>query len=504
MPYARRRPFVPTGECSLSRVPDETPYIPYARRLPFVPTGECFLSRVPDELLCHILEYLAPTQNLNHGFEYGPCLAIPLVCRRWKRLYYSFLYRNIDLDKPSSSTLYSPIDFDRNLSSTSYSKIELDKNLCRIKQLDATLRQRPDLGDAVRRVEIAFWCPSVDTCRMIAYILCCCKGLRRFKLGTVWTQDTWIILDAAKRAQVATLELSGGPSLQMILKHCNSTTLEEVSLTECELDEAGGPSATSSYYCSDTAHNDLKLLLSSATSCNVTTMVLSYPMTPAHVTRSFLQWPARLTSLTMNGIFDEVVSYTVEDIQGILDDHHHTLQHFSLGLLKGEESLPDFNSLTSLDSLQIHAINLFYESPCSAASKLAAPLLRYLEISFDTTTLDDPQKEFLGPDQITWLERFFGYMTPGTNKLETVLVSDTEWWDDNDDDRDTWPWAYIDQAVGVFAAHNVAMTYTPPQKSWEEWYRAVQQRKVESAEQEEWYRAVLQRKMEAHFTALNL
>ena len=198
---------------------------------------------------------------------------------------------------------------------------------------------------------------------MIAYILICCKGLRPFALHTFWTQSTWIILNAVKRAPLASLKLSGfegGPSLQMILTHFSLPTLKEVSLAHHGLgngEEPGAPWHTSS----DTAHEDLKLLLSSASPCNVTIMVLADPSAPARVTRSFLQWPARLTSLTMkcmsNPAYDS--GYTVDNVQSILDDHHHTLQHISLSKLPyGSRNLPDFSSFTNLESLQNTRVQL--------------------------------------------------------------------------------------------------------------------------------------------------
>ena len=294
----------------------------------------------------------------------------------------------------------------------------------------------------------------------------------------IWTGNIWIILNAVKRAPLTMLELSRGPSLQMILKHFNLPTLKEVSLDNFGLGNGEEPGAAS-YHSSDTAHNDLKLLLSSASSCNVTTMVLTFPKTPAHVTRSFLQWPARLTSLTMKALIHDFARYTVEDIQGILDDHHHTLQHIYLDMLPGGiRDLPDFSSLTSLESLQINWYNLFGVSPCSAASKLKAPQLRHLEISFSTEDHHMISPHAFGPDKIGWFERFFDHMTPGTNKLETVFVEfepEVKFWSPDGTDDETWPWSYIDQTVGIFAAHNVAMTYSEPTITKREWDQATEQ-----------------------------
>ena len=430
--------------------------MPYYHQRPSIPTGECIFPRMSDELLCRIFEYLAPVQHPHLGYKYGPCLRILLVCRRWERLYCSYLYRNIDIGE----------------------------KVRRIKQLGTTLGQRPDLGDAVYGVGVQFWRPSIATCEMIAYILRCCRCLRKFELHTGWTQSTWIILNAVKRAPLTALKLSGfegGPSLQMILKHFSLPTLKEVSLARYGLgngEEPGAPWHTST----DTTHEDLKLLLSSASPCNATTMVLADPSAPAQVTRSFLQWPARLTSLTMkcmsNPAYDS--GYTVDNVQPILDDHHHTLQHISLGMLAyGSRNLPDFSSFTSLESLQIHGSNLFRVSPCSAASKLKAPQLRSLGISFNTEDQHETFPDEFGPEKIGWLEDFFDHMTPGTNVLETVSIEfypgvslyDPDW-----ANTDTWPWSYIDQAVGIFAAHNVAMSYTEPHISRKEWDQAVEQR----------------------------
>ena len=268
----------------------------------------------------------------------------------------------------------------------------------------------------------------------------------------------------------------------MILKHFSLPTLKEVNLTGHGLGNGEDPGAPwfPSFH---TANEDLRLLLPSASSCNVTTMVLADPSAPAHVARSFLQWPARLTSLTLKFLRNSACEedYTVDNIQGILDDHHHTLQHIRLGrLAHGSTSLPDFSTFTSLESLQIHGDDFFGVSPCSAASRLEAPLLRYLGISFDTEDEHQTFEENFGRDKIGWLEDFLVHMTPGTNKLETVFVefdpevvlSDIDWRYEN-----TWPWSYIDQAVGIFAAHNVAMTYSQPIIPRREWDQAVEQGK---------------------------
>ena len=427
--------------------------MPCYHQRPSVPTGECFIRKMPDELLYRTLEYLAPAPDSCGLWDYGPCLPIPLVCRRWKHLFSSILYRNIGFHKAT------------------------------VKQLDATLRQRPELGDAVRGVGIILIPePSDAICEMVAYILRCCKGLRKFMLDTgKWTGNIWIVLNAAKRAPLATLDFRGGSSLQMILKHFSLPTLEEVYLTYYQLGEEDEPDAPMHPFF-NTAHEGFKLLLSSTSPSNVTTMVLKSPRTSVDVTRSFLQWPARLTSLTMEACFGRLGKYSVEDVQGILDAHRDTLQHISLPVLVVEHiSLPDFSSFTSLESLQIHGFNLFGELPCRAASKLEAPILRHLEINLDLTEWVEFEKEVLGPEKILWLERFVGCVKPGTNKLETVFLSGFE----SEDDDDTWPWAYIDEAVGIFAAYNVAMTYTQPEISREEWYRGVEQRKMDKA----WWRS---------------
>ena len=427
--------------------------MPYPHQHRLTPTGECFLSSMPDELLLRILKYFTPAEYFYFESEYEPCLPTPLVCRRWERLYYSILYRNIDLGlsgwtKPS-----------------------------RINRLEATLRHRLDLSDAVRMVRIRLWQPSDATCEMIAHILTCCNGLRKFCLNTFFNNSTWVILNAAKRAPLATLELGygGGPSLQMILKHFSLPTLKELSINDYG---SGNGEEPGLYPSSDNAHEDLSLLLSSASPCNVTTMELIEPSAPAHVTKSFLQRPARLESLTMS-LFG--AKYTVDAVQGILDDHCHTLQHISLHTLaRGLECLPDFSSFTSLESLQIHGDNLFAESPCRAAARLDAPRLRHLRISFERQDQRETSCKAFASDKFGWLEDFVSHITPTTNRLETVFVkfsplvsiSNLNWMD-----YGIWPWSYIDQAVGLFADHNVAMTYTQSRYSRKEWDQAVEREK---------------------------
>ena len=431
------------------------------------PTGECFLHQMPDEILRHILEYLAPAQSLHGRSGYEPCLPIPLVCRRWERIYYSILYRNIDLGFRGW----------------------IKKR--RIRRLETTLRQRPDLSAAVRMVWIQLCQPSDATCEIIAYILGCCTGLRKFGLSTSFTKSTCTILHAARRPQLATLELSGfkaGPSLQMILKHFSLPTLKEVSLARYELG-SGDESRAPWYSSSDTAHEDLSLLDSSASPCNVTTVRLLVPNAPVHATRSFLQWPARLTSLTIKFLDHSAcgrAEYTINAVQGILDDHRHTLRRINLGFLaRGTEHLPDFSSFTSLESLQLHAYDLFWSSPSRAVGRLNAPRLRHLGISFDREDGHDTSPLDFGPYGMTWFEDFVGQITRMTNRFETVFVqfdpevslSDIEYMDY------IWPWYYVDQTVGLFAAQKVVMTYSQHRCSRKKWDQMVEQRKQMDGEQ---------------------
>ena len=418
-----------------------------------VPTGRCNIARIPDELLCRILGYLAPQQIPYYRIRYEQFLPLSLVCRRWERIYSAFFYRNIDLG---------------------FFEWQEPR---RIRQLEATLRQRPDLCDAVRMIGYHHDHPLIHTCEMIANIITYCKGLRRLELHTDLAQFTWIILNAARKAPLAALKLSGcegGPSLRLILKYFSLPTLKEISLNGYGLGDENWVRARSS---SDNGHVDLRLL-SSASPCNVTTMELIQPCAPAHVTKSFLQWPACLKSLIMRRCWS--AEYSVNAVQGILDDHRYTLEHISISEIDGGiDYIPDFSSFTSLESLQIHGHNLFAEAPWRAATKLNAPKLRHLRISFDPEDQYEASYTDFESDQIDWLEDFVGYMKPTTNSLETVFVefdpdvsmSDLDWFE-----YATWPWSYIDQAVGLFADHNITMTYTQPRYSKWEWDRAIEWR----------------------------
>ncbi|KAK0512760.1 hypothetical protein JMJ35_004777 [Cladonia borealis] len=433
--------------------------MPHSHPRPLVPTGRCFISSMPDELLCRILGYLAPVRTPNTGFLYEPCLPLSLVCRRWERLNYSFLYRNIDLGYFGW------------------------QKLRRIRQLWKTLRQRAHLCDAVRMVGFQHNQPCDATLEIVAEILGYLTGLRNFELHTKLAESTWIILNAALGAPLATLKLSGsevGPSLQMILKHFSMPTLKELSLNGYGLGNEDEPGA---YHPSNNVQEDLRLFLSSASLSNVTTVELIDPRAPVHMTRSFLQWPVRLTSLTMRACSAE---YTVDAVQGILDHHRHTLQHISLPeLRRGFHWMPAFSSFKSLESLQIHGQNLFMESPRWAVGKLDAPRLRHLRISFEREDQHDTHYTDFEVDRIDWLEDFFGHITPTNNRLETVFVDfdpadvsimDFDWFS-----YFTWPWSHIDQAVGMFASHNITMTYPQPHCSKKDWDRAVKRQDEEDA-----------------------
>ena len=57
--------------------------------------GKCYISILPDELLAEVFSYLPPDHNVWAGTGYEQCPPIPIICKRWGRLYHSVKYRSI-------------------------------------------------------------------------------------------------------------------------------------------------------------------------------------------------------------------------------------------------------------------------------------------------------------------------------------------------------------------------------------------------------------------------
>ncbi|KAK3170312.1 hypothetical protein OEA41_009699 [Lepraria neglecta] len=430
--------------------------LPYPRRQRFVPTGECFMSWLPDELFTQIFEYLAPPDHFYHESKYGECLDYPCVNNRWLRLYQPILYRKIDLGYSGWKSAY------------------------RLKRLARTLGQCPHLADHVRAIRIFLPTPKDAYIPIIAEIVACCRLLREFSENTEYSALIWPIFHAASGLpRLEKLWLAGqtsGPALQMLLTHFDLPTLKEVCLHRFGVGIDDGPGAPW-YPTANTPHDDLIQILANTRHHNVTTMDLSDPSAPPHITEIFMQWPAHLTNFSMDFLANSACGreYTFEAVQRLLDLHSQSLRNVRLGIIPcwhTQNGIPDFSAFPRLQSLQLSKYNLLSEPPYLASPKLRAPSLRHLRIYFNTEDQHSESAREFATEQVRWLNDFVSHKASETKVLETIFIGfspETHRWSINPDHDTIWPWDYLEQAAEALAHQNITLRYSTPGCTREEW-----------------------------------
>lgn len=422
------------------------------------PLGKCFISSLPDELLAQILDHLAPPNLFYHGPEYEKYLPILIVCERWRRLYEPILYRGIDLghagwQKPR-----------------------------RTARLVKTFEDRPGIPGHVREIHIQIYQPSDATCRMVVWVIQCCKSLRKLSLHMTMSSTVWpIIHTASKLPRLETLQLTGyegGPALQMILTHFDLPTLKELHLSRYGLSVDNGPKAPWRSVAGSTPPSLDHIF--SHHSCNgaVTALSLTDPSAPPDITKSLLQWPAHLTSLSIDFLAHSIYAlmYTVGAMQQLLDTQCESLQHVVIGIIPGQpRNIPNFCHFQRLQTLQLSKYNLLTETPHEAAVKLSPPMLRQLAISFSPEDQHQESPHDFLNDQIRWLENFASHVTVNRTancRLDTVFVDfnpDTGRGISDEPEHMIWPWEYLEKAVQALSRYSVTMTYSTPEYTKQEW-----------------------------------
>lgn len=453
---------------------------------------KCFISALPDELLTQILDFVSPPKRGYNDGEYQKSLRYLRVCRRWRRVYESILYRFPDLGSLDSSTFRLPSILLR------------------------TLEQRPDLGICVSKFEFKFsgFYRRTSVYPTLAELLHSChSSVRHVKVHAHWEDAAfWNVIHCLQVCgRLHTLHISSisthprvACGLKTILEQCDIPSLRTLTIDRYGICPAENPSAsTRACY-----HRILDLLVDGLSNLlrgrrgkgAMTTLRVRVPSIPVHITDQLVQWPARLVSFSLTILGRTVFfrQYTAVWAQQMLDYHRESLENVELGMLSRSDRspllMPDFSQFPKLRTLQLFSYNLLAEEPLVAAAKLigGTSTLKHLQICFERE--DEPwgATEGFGPTQLQWFQAFLTAPITMTesispddrlfHSLDTIHIRfepDVDITSDLQDDSQPlpakndvppWPWRHVDQAASAASKLGVKMKYAA-KFTRREWFR---------------------------------
>jgi hypothetical protein len=121
------------------------------------------------------------------------------------------------------------------------------------------------------------------------------------------------------------------------------------------------------------------------------------------------------------------------------------------------------------------------ETPSIAFSKLAAPLLRSLSLSYCSEHEPIERFEDFQAEQVDWLREFASLRKASGSKLVELHINfspDNRCRVEDDEVIPPWPWEYVEQAKHVVADYGMTLEYEDSSwdiKSREEWYESGQE-----------------------------
>jgi hypothetical protein len=484
------------------------------------PLRKCFISVLPDELRLEIFSYV-PLEHKSWKISKNEgVFPLMLVCRAWRHLYQSIFFRDIHLEYSSpqnkAKRIYNLLSIQevrphlRNypqniwlgLDETWSSKY---RNICRIlgqcrmvRSLYLTTRiprnsrsllqsatnlPLPDDLQISERSSILSISSSLDSC----------KAVRTLSLHTDFSKYSWPLLQSIKSMPLLKhLSLSGGhtgPSIYLLLEFFNLSTLRRLiarrhgrgaaprdpgTLQQTDPTEREIPSIT---------QQELERHLPPGRhhTVTVTSLELSYPLTPANVTEHILRWPKRLEELSLQILSHRwgVQYYDVKAVQQILNIHCQSLKKINLGIITGRSKpMPSFSEFPCLEDLRMCACNILSETPSTVLDKLATPSLRFLILDFDTKDGHDESVQSFGRDGANWIKEFAALKTAKYPKSRLEKISFEFNAVENPHtayamycpECAAWPWQYLEQAKKAVSQHGLVLKYKTEwsREGWEE------------------------------------
>ena len=443
----------------------------YQQSLPFVPTEECYISRLPDELYIRVFEHLPPPGGLSKSSRDGKCLRYLRVSRRWRRLYETILYRNIDL----------PHDW---------------RSVVRLKQLARSFEERPHLADYVRVVQLCMSKPNKMETLYMTDIVSRCRLLQDFSGLTPFSPLIWPVINVVRSLPyLQKLRILGEEErvpIQTLLKLFEMPMLAEVHFLNFGIDigadrcgTISSQSAKSTLSYNRDADDNTQTIRDTRYH-NVTTLILAGPRMQPQALKPLIQQPAHLTSISIDslGTSDYGSQYDLETVQGLLDIHRSSLQHISLGAISshdGQKNTIDLSKYPVLQTLQLSAQDFFCTLPSMAFAKLTPPSLRHIEVTYVGENEHDDRPSDVGIETVHWLEEFASHKaSASSNKAGASTKLDSIFMDflcsgyyQREEDS-TWPWDYLIQALKYLAPHGIKLRFSKPSCSRKRWNELVE------------------------------
>ncbi|KAH8422681.1 F-box protein [Aspergillus melleus] len=422
------------------------------------------ISALPNELLAYIFWNL---EDYRLPYERQPplqWLVLARVCRRWRDIIDTFLYRNLILRGRDES---------------------------RHSLLLKAFRDRQHLREYPRTLNLTLEGNVVS--RDIAQIMALLTSVREISFQADFDEPHRPLLQIITSMAPEKLFLRGlafGPSVNMLFDVFQyMPSLHELHLTRWGWSRE--KRLHTGYTQNDNVlvgSDDLRQALSMERrrTAAFTVLNLQEPNTSARVTECLLHWPARLEELSMKFLCHShyAVDYQTHSLQTLLSIHQQTLKKITIGVIPQHQGgIPDFSGFPCLEELCVSAYSILHdpeETPWTAYRKLSTPSLRRLEIDFSTEDQHCESWTDYFEDQLDWTEDFLEIVAPGlhTSPPETRLRNVHINFNPKMPWRPMeliWPWHWLIEATKVATPLGISLTYSTPSWTMED-YEQTQER----------------------------
>jgi hypothetical protein len=326
------------------------------------------ISTIPEELLLSIFSYASYLPRIDDD----DFVAIPFVCRSWRRIYELILFRSIAW--------------------TRWYRTYGRGHTYPARLISEALQKRPHCCNYPQVLSIDLHKPSERACRSLTEIIGRCQNIRSVHLETL-DRCTWPLLHAIKSLpRLEALHLHY-PSLHLIFEVFGSLPLKNLDLRRYGVGQSATDPSSHWPYSQwrpeiiSISQQNLESLLPPDRyhTGSMTSLTLHDPIAALPVTEHILRLPKRLEHLSITSLITafQRSEYNCAAIQHLLSIHQQSLKSITLGNIpcpRGtKRSMPIFTSFPCLEKISMSAHDIIcQETPSIALSKLAAPLLRSL------------------------------------------------------------------------------------------------------------------------------
>ena len=431
------------------------------------------INALPDSLLLDIFEVdyyqvsdHARTFPLSTSYsdddEKATTRSILRVCRRWNAIATPLLYRRVHVELRRTRVVRSTT------------------------ALLKTLQSMSRLRSFTREVDIfldSFTTPAFTEGAVMSLVRLLClweAGLRSASIhGCIDAAESRpLLLQLGKLAleEFTFSGFGGGISLSFLLTHFDLSKTKKLRLHRVSsLDWGGSPGASSQPLIAD---GQMILPLERHHLSGLKELDLSEPFLPAQTLSVLFRLPKSLERLRMTYLMESTneETYTVAAIEKLLHPQRHSLRSIEFGYIFGVNDGLQLTKMTALESLTLNKYTVFCTSAVKAASRLAAPKLKYFNIRFATEEqhADDPMGDVRRTT--SWLQEFMttrrSFLPADLDTLEEIKLLFCPGLSYGD----TWesvrqPWQSLEQTRTKFESFGVILSYAKPISDEGDWHK---------------------------------